>query len=112
MTHSDCTRDYNIQYAEKSWTGSTQFVTIVCFRRSTKTICAICHLFDTPSCQLMEIGVRGLNGHSAQPHAVQGHRVELVHVTTHNPRMEAMIVMVKQLTLSHVLVSHVQVCMW
>ena len=59
----------------------------------------------------MEFGARGRRGRSAQPHAVQGHRVELVHVTIHSPRMEATSAMVKQVTLSHVLGSHVQVCM-
>ena len=57
----------------------------------------------------MEFGARGRRGRSAQPHAVQGHRVELVHVTIHSPRMEATSVMVKQVTLSHVPGSHVRV---
>ena len=60
----------------------------------------------------MEVGAHGQCGRTAQPHAVQGHRRELVLVSIHNPRLEVTLVMADRMTLSLVLQPCVQVSMW
>ena len=57
----------------------------------------------------MAVGVHGASGRSAQSHAEQGHRREVVHVTTHNRCTEATLVMDQQLIVRLVLRPHAQV---
>ena len=93
--------------------SSSDILTLVeeCWSLKQTTLAPIWHDLDLLSYQLMEVGAHGQCGRTAQPHAVQGHSVELVNVTIQSPRMEATVVAVNQVPVSHVMESRVQVCL-
>ena len=68
----------------------------------------VLQIFDIRYRQLLVDGVTGASGRSAQSHADQGDRREVVFVTTHNRCTEATVVMEKQLIIGLVLIPHAQ----